>query len=158
MLREFSGASVRRVVDRSSALVPEHAHDWPVLSLFVIGGYSNRTEIGETFIAAPSAILYRAGAAHQNTVASTGFEQIEIEFDPRWLGCEGFQAFLSRDGWADAPARRRAPWRAFAHKKPMRGVCARPCSSSWSKQVANPNAPLQVGLAQSLDASVKTRV
>jgi hypothetical protein len=40
--------------------VPEHAHDWPVLSLFVIGGYSNRTEIGETFIAAPSAILYRA--------------------------------------------------------------------------------------------------
>lgn len=88
MLRKFSGASVRRVVDRSCALVPEHAHDWPVLSLFVVGGYSNLTEIGESFIAAPSAILYRAGAAHQNVVASVGFEQIEIEFDPHWLGCE----------------------------------------------------------------------
>ncbi len=88
ILREFSGASVRRVVDRGASLVPEHAHDWPVLSLFVIGGYSNRTEIGDAFIAAPSAILYRAGAAHQNTVAWMGFEQIEVEFDPHWLGCE----------------------------------------------------------------------
>lgn len=35
MLHEFSGASIRRVVDRSGARVPEHAHDWPLLSLFV---------------------------------------------------------------------------------------------------------------------------
>lgn len=59
-----------------------------MLSLFVVGGYSNLTEIGESFIATPSAIFYRAGAAHQNVVASMGFEQIEIEFDPHWLGCE----------------------------------------------------------------------
>ena len=45
MLRSFSGASVRRVIDRSHACVPEHAHDWPVLSLFVIGSYLNQTEI-----------------------------------------------------------------------------------------------------------------
>jgi AraC family transcriptional regulator len=66
--------------------VPEHAHDWPVLSIFVIGSYLNATELGETFIAGPSAILYRAGAAHRNATASAGFEQIEIEFDPAWLG------------------------------------------------------------------------
>jgi AraC-like DNA-binding protein len=66
--------------------VPEHAHDWPVLSLFVIGSYSNETEIGEKFISGPSAVLYRAGAAHRNTIAAVGFEQIEIEFDPTWLG------------------------------------------------------------------------
>lgn len=64
----------------------EHAHDWPVLSIFVMGGYLNRTELGETFIAGPSVILYRAGAAHQNAISSAGFEQIEIEFDPAWLG------------------------------------------------------------------------
>ena len=86
MLRRFSGASVKRIVDRSFAHVPEHAHDWPVLSIFVIGSYLNQTELGPAFIAGPSAMLYRAGAAHQNMVASVGFEQIEIEFDPAWLG------------------------------------------------------------------------
>jgi AraC-like DNA-binding protein len=67
--------------------VPEHAHDWPVLSLFVIGSYLNETEVGERFICGPSAVFYRAGAAHRNTTAAVGFEQIEVEFDPVWLGC-----------------------------------------------------------------------
>jgi AraC-like DNA-binding protein len=66
--------------------VPEHAHEWPVLSLFVIGAYLNETEIGKTFVSGPSAILYRSGAAHRNEIAAVGFEQIEIEFDPDWLG------------------------------------------------------------------------
>jgi AraC family transcriptional regulator len=86
MLRSFSGACVRRVIDRSRARVPEHAHDWPVLSLFVIGSYLNETEVGEKFISGPSAVFYRAGAGHRNTIAAVGFEQIEIEFDPSWLG------------------------------------------------------------------------
>jgi len=85
MLPSFSGATVRRTIDRSRASVPEHAHDWPLLSLFVIGAYSNRTEIGEEFISGPSAVLYAAGAAHRNTAGPEGFEQIEIEFDPAWL-------------------------------------------------------------------------
>lgn len=86
LLQSFSGASVRRVVDRSHARVPEHAHDWPVLSIFVMGGYWNQTELGERFIAGPSAILYRAGSSHRNIIGSLGFEQIEIEFDATWLG------------------------------------------------------------------------
>jgi AraC family transcriptional regulator len=86
VLRSFSGASFRRVIDRSHTCVPEHAHDWPVLSLFVIGSYLNETEVGENFISGPSALFYRAGARHRNTTAAVGFEQIEIEFDPAWLG------------------------------------------------------------------------
>src|SRR5579864_6006559 len=86
VLRSFSGVSVRRVIDRSHACVPEHAHDWPVLSLFVIGSYLNETEIGKEFVAGPSAVFYGSGAAHRNTIAAVGFEQIEIEFDPAWLG------------------------------------------------------------------------
>jgi AraC family transcriptional regulator len=86
MLRNLSGACVRRVIDRSHARIPEHAHDWPVLSVFVLGCYSNQTELGETLIAGPSAILYRRGATHRNVAGATGFEQIEIEFDPVWLG------------------------------------------------------------------------
>ena len=86
MLRRFSGASIRTVIDRSHTCVPEHAHDWPVLSLFVLGSYLNETEAGEKFISGPSAVFYRAGAGHRNTIAAIGFEQIEIEFDPSWLG------------------------------------------------------------------------
>jgi AraC family transcriptional regulator len=86
MFRRFSGALIRRVIDRSHSCVPEHAHDWPVLSLFVIGSYLNETEEGQRYICGPSAVLYRAGAGHRNTTAAVGFEQIEIEFDPSWLG------------------------------------------------------------------------
>jgi len=92
VLRSLDGASIRRVIDRSRTCVPEHAHDWPVLSLFVIGSYLNQTEAGETFISGPSAVFYRAGARHRNTTAAVGFEQIEIEFDPSWLG----QQYLPR--------------------------------------------------------------
>ena len=88
MLRRFSGAIVRRVIDRSEARVPEHAHDWPLLSIFVLGRYLNETELGETLIAGPSAIFYQAGAAHRNAIGPVGFEQIEIEFDAAWLGRE----------------------------------------------------------------------
>lgn len=85
LLHKFTGAFVSRVIDRSHSRVPEHAHDWPVLSLFVLGAYSNRTEVGERYVCGPSAVLYRAGARHANTVSTDGFEQIEIEFDPAWL-------------------------------------------------------------------------
>ena len=85
MLSRFGGALVRRTIDRSGASVPEHAHDWPLLSLFVIGAYSNQTEVGEAFISRPSAVLYAAGAPHANTAGPEGFEQIEVEFDPAWL-------------------------------------------------------------------------
>jgi AraC family transcriptional regulator len=85
LLHKFTGALISRTIDPSHTRVPEHAHDWPVLSLFVLGGYSNHTEAGERHIGGPSAVLYGAGACHANRVASNGFEQIEIEFDPAWL-------------------------------------------------------------------------
>ena len=55
----------RRVIDRSHTRVPEHAHDWPVVSVFVMGSYLNETDIGQRFIAGPSVVFYRAGAAHR---------------------------------------------------------------------------------------------
>lgn len=86
VLHKFSGALVRRTIDRSGARVPEHAHDWPLLSLFTLGAYTSHTETDERFIGGPSAVLYAAGAAHRNTAGPEGFEQVEIEFDPAWLG------------------------------------------------------------------------
>jgi AraC family transcriptional regulator len=87
--------------------VPEHAHDWPVLSLFVIGSYLNETEVGVRLISGPSAVFYRAGAHHRNATGAVGFEQVEIEFDPCWLGREllrGPPAML----WVGGPVGREA--------------------------------------------------
>jgi AraC family transcriptional regulator len=116
MLLELSGASVRRLIDRSHACIPEHAHDWPVLSIFVLGRYSNQTELGEAEIAGPSAILYRAGAAHRNIVGPAGFEQIEIEFDPAWLG----QSLIP-----DAPVSRWLGGHTAAEARALARLCGR---------------------------------
>jgi AraC family transcriptional regulator len=89
LLHKFTGAVVSRTIDRSHSRVPEHAHDWPMLSLFVLGAYSNRTEVGERHVCGPSAVLYCAGIGHANSVSTDGFEQIEIEFDPAWLRFSG---------------------------------------------------------------------
>jgi AraC family transcriptional regulator len=112
-LRNFGGAKVRRVVYRSAARIGEHAHDWPLLSLFVLGGCSNETEHGETFVAGPSATLYRAGAAHRNVVGPLGFEQIEIAFDPAWLGY-----------MPDAPVSQWLSGRAGAEARSLAWLCS----------------------------------
>jgi AraC family transcriptional regulator len=114
MLFEFSGATISRVIDRSHAVVREHAHDWPVLSLFVMGAYVNGTESGDLTVAGPSAILYRAGAAHWNEVGPAGFEQIEIEFDPAWLG---------RGTLPDAPVSRWLGGRTGAASRALARLC-----------------------------------
>lgn len=119
MLQEFSGATVRRTLDRSGAEVPEHAHDWPLLSLFVIGGYSNHTELGERFIAGPSAVFYAAGAAHRNVAGAAGFEQIEIEFDPAWLRSVRLPA---------GPVLRWLGGRGGAEARALAAVCGRAAS------------------------------
>jgi AraC family transcriptional regulator len=84
----YSGVTVRQLIDRSHTQVAAHTHDWPVVSLFVMGSYRNESETGERRVAGPSLIFYRAGAAHRNAVSAVGFEQVEIEFDPAWLGRE----------------------------------------------------------------------
>ena len=85
-MRNLSGARVARVLDGAGDRVREHAHDWPVLSIFTAGAYTNRNSRGEMSLSSPSVVLYGAGQPHENLVGEHGFEQLEIEFDPRWLG------------------------------------------------------------------------
>lgn len=85
-LKEYTGVRAVRLSDSAGASIPEHAHDWPVLSLFLAGSYENWSEIGKTVVSRPSAMFYRAGERHSNMVGSFGLEQIDLEFDPSWLG------------------------------------------------------------------------
>lgn len=85
-LRSLGGARASRITDGGHARIPEHAHPWPVLSIYVSGSYTNRTGRGEARVASPSAMFYAAGEAHANLMGGHGLEQIEIEFDPAWLG------------------------------------------------------------------------
>ena len=85
-IRSFSGARCFRVVDAGGAENPVHSHDWPILSLYVIGRQTKIHEGGESLIAGPAAVMHRAGAPHSNRVGELGLEQLDIEFDPAWLG------------------------------------------------------------------------
>jgi AraC family transcriptional regulator len=85
-LRTFSGARIVRIADAAHAQTDEHAHDWPILSLHVVGTCRKLSEIGETFIAGPSAVLHGMDAPHAAVVGASGLEQIEIQFDPAWVG------------------------------------------------------------------------
>lgn len=85
-LRRLSGATALRVMDGGHARISEHAHQWPVLSIYVSGSYINHSGRGETSLASPSIIFYAAGEPHANVVHEHGLEQIEIEFDAAWIG------------------------------------------------------------------------
>ena len=108
VLLSFGGARVRRVLDPSRAVIAEHAHDWPLISLYVMGGYRNVTEYGEREFAGPSMVFYRRGTAHRNVVGEMGFEQVEIEFDPAWLGVSALppDQILARVGGTCGPLAR----------------------------------------------------
>jgi len=84
-IRLLSGCRVTRIIDRKDTRVHEHSHDWPVLSLYLVGGYTNFSALGESRVSSPAVTLYRAGEAHANLIGDRGFEQIQIEFDPDWL-------------------------------------------------------------------------
>ncbi len=107
-LRRFSGARALRLSDSGGAFVPEHAHDWPVLSLFVVGSYRNWSDLGETAVSRPSAMFYRPGERHSNLVGSFGLEQVDLEFDPSWLRLKLKPSWAPVVNWEGGPAGLRA--------------------------------------------------
>ena len=85
-VRSFSGAGAVRVIGGGGTVVPEHSHDWPVLSLFLMGDYLKQSDRGEWRISGPSAVLHGPGEAHASRLHGAGLEQLDIQFDPAWLG------------------------------------------------------------------------
>ena len=143
-LRRFGGAEVARIVDSAHVQVAEHAHDWPVLSLYVSGELINRTELGTERIASPSAVFYRGGDAHENRTGPNGFEQIQIEFDPAWVRGLGAEIPDRPRRWiggrAAAEAQRLARvWASAADERELARATARFFGvASSSRQPAKP--------------------
>lgn len=107
-LRRFSGGRALRLTDSGGVSIAEHAHDWPVLSLYVVGSYRNWSDIGETAVSGPSAMFYRPGERHSNLVGSFGLEQLDLEFDPSWLGLELRRSWSPVRNWKGGSAGLRA--------------------------------------------------
>jgi AraC family transcriptional regulator len=97
--RRLSGAHVSRIMHPPGQCISRHAHDWPVLTLYRLGGYR---EVGEEGVAAfdgPSVVLQPAGVAHEDEIGAAGLETLAMTFDPAWLMPEARAALPRRTCW-----------------------------------------------------------
>jgi AraC family transcriptional regulator len=93
--RRFAGAQVSRIMHPPHQRIDAHGHDWPVLTLYRIGAYSEQGEDGETVFDGPSIVFQPAGVAHADEIGARGLETLAMSFDPAWLDA----ALASRTCW-----------------------------------------------------------
>lgn len=85
-VRSFGGARALRIVHPAHQRIPEHRHDWPLLTLPALGGYVEDCGDGTVSVGGPAAVLHPSGRCHANCIHAAGMETFSIEFDPAWLG------------------------------------------------------------------------
>ena len=95
----LSGAHVSRIMHPPGQHIEAHAHDWPVLTLFRIGGYREEGEAGERVFDGPSAVFQPARAEHADEIGASGLETLAMTFDPDWLTPEARAALPHRTCW-----------------------------------------------------------
>src|SRR3954469_9645164 len=99
-VRRLSGARALRVVHPAAQVIAPHRHDWPLLTLPLLGGYDEQCEEGLVSVHGPAAVLHPPGRCHANCIHAHGMETFSIEFDPAWLGNDVLKARLSRSHYA----------------------------------------------------------
>lgn len=95
-LRSLEGARAVRVVHPPGQTIAAHRHDWPFVSIHVLGGYAERFDGGETRIDRPSVAIHPAGAEHEDAIEELGLETVSLEFDPAWLRLAGVERLPDR--------------------------------------------------------------
>jgi AraC family transcriptional regulator len=98
-VRTFGGARGLRIVHPAGQSISAHRHDWPLLTLPMLGGYCEECEDGTVVVDGPAAILHPAGICHANCIHSQGMETFSIEFDPAWLGSGAADLRLDRSSY-----------------------------------------------------------
>lgn len=84
-LARSTGAVARLTALPGGVTLDDHVHDFPYLSLHVLGAYREHGEAGEVRIAGPCAAFHPAGSAHGDRIEAAGLTTVVIEFDPAWL-------------------------------------------------------------------------
>lgn len=95
-LRRFSGARAVRVSHVGLHTIDPHRHDWPNLTIYLTGAFTEHFDAGELRIAGPSVIVHPAGSEHANNIAAEGLETFGVMFDPAWLTNTAFEAKYDR--------------------------------------------------------------
>jgi AraC family transcriptional regulator len=80
-----SGATADLTSFAPDTLVAEHVHDFPYLSLHVLGSYSEQGDNGAAAIDGPAASFHPAGTTHSDAIGENGLSTVVISFDPAWL-------------------------------------------------------------------------
>src|SRR5690606_20103890 len=97
--RRLDGARLARVMHPPRQRIAPHGHDWPVLTLYRIGGYREVGEAGEIEFDGPSVVFQPAGAAHADEIGAMGLETLSVMFDPAWLGADARKLLPRRTWW-----------------------------------------------------------
>jgi|CXWL01.1.fsa_nt_gi AraC family transcriptional regulator len=96
----LAGARVSRIMHPPGQRIDAHRHDWPVLTLFRLGGYREEADDGATIdLDGPSVVFHPARAAHADEIGDRGLETLSMTFDPVWLSREAREALPLRTHW-----------------------------------------------------------
>lgn len=98
-VRSLTGANAVRVSHAGGQQIAPHAHDWPTLTLTLVGICRERHEEGVGLLAGPSAAFHPAGAVHQDDISACGLETLSLSFDPDWLGIVGCRQLSRSQLW-----------------------------------------------------------
>lgn len=121
-LRVLSGARAVRVVHPGGQHINAHVHNWPSLTLALLGGCTEVHDGGEAVIAGPAAVLHPAGAAHADRIGDGGMETISLQFDPEWIGMPDLNRRVgSTRCWTGGPVAAAARRLAMDWSDPQRG-------------------------------------
>jgi AraC family transcriptional regulator len=138
----LSGAQVSRIMHPPGQSIETHAHDWPVLTLFRIGGYREAGEAGERVFDGPSVVFQPAGVEHADEIGASGLETLAMTLDPAWLTPEARAALPHRTCWRPggriaAASRRLANlWMTGRDVEELRIHTSRFLLAMWSAQTA----------------------
>lgn len=95
-VRRTSGARALRVVHPATQVIDSHRHDWPLLTLPLLGGYDELCDDETVSVQGPAAVVHPAGRCHSNCIHARGMETFSIEFDPSWLRNSSLRAMLNQ--------------------------------------------------------------
>jgi AraC-like DNA-binding protein len=97
--RRLAGAHISRIMHPPGQRIGAHGHDWPVLTLYRMGGYRERADDGAIDLDGPSVVFQPAGAAHEDEIGDRGLEALALAFDPAWLSAEVRAILPRRTQW-----------------------------------------------------------